>query len=372
MLPILRIIPVGGVLLAIAITVLALSPPDGSDSLGVEAPARGPLLDRESHPEWRHFLIQAALRRAEELERLRELPDTAAHRDPLPGIAASPSTDTGLAQDAPEPLAVEIPAGPAETGALQPAPLPAAPVLAVHSQQIPVLQPSDDAGSNLPGDISSVVAESAGTGTRIVRAALPVAPGSSNEPPAVVFSEAREEPGRQEISTAVEDATLPIEDDAVGSAAQAFAAPHAPDGDAALAASETIPPTKESDDVAGKVLALAEDVPVGDADVSIGDVKAPAESLARADAGHIEDRPDDAGGTREAALSVPLPRESTRRLVEPSQNRRAVGRRTRPAGTDVKQTDNPDFFEALLRIFSANARPPGGDTTATRRRRMPY
>lgn len=374
MLPILRIIPVGGVLLAIAITALALSPPDGSESLGmrVGAPARGPLLDRESHPEWRHFLIQAALRRAGELERLRELPDTA-HRDSMPGIAAPP-TDAGLPQSAPEPLAVEIPAAPAETGALQPAPLPATPVLAVHNEQIPALQPSDDADGNVSGNASSAGAESAGTDSDIVRAALPVGPGAlAGEPPAAaVFLDALEKPERQEISAAVEDATLPIENDAVNSATQTFAAPHAPDGDAAFAASETIPPTKGADDDAGKVLALVEDVPVGDVDASTRDVKASAEFLSRADAGHTEDRPDDTVGIREAALSVPLPRESTRRLVEPRQNRRAAGLRTRPAGTDVRQTNNPDFFEALLRIFSTNARSPGGDTIATRRIRVPY
>jgi hypothetical protein len=72
MLPILRILPVGGVLLAIFILVLALSPPDGSRS-PLTAPARGALVDRDHHPEVRQFLILAALKRATELKRLREL-----------------------------------------------------------------------------------------------------------------------------------------------------------------------------------------------------------------------------------------------------------------------------------------------------------
>ena len=78
MLPILRILPVGGVLLAILILVLALSPPDASRSplTATIVPARGPLVDRERHPEVRQFLIQAALKRADELNRLRELADT--------------------------------------------------------------------------------------------------------------------------------------------------------------------------------------------------------------------------------------------------------------------------------------------------------
>lgn len=83
MLPILRILPVGGVLLAILILVLALSPPDGSRSpmAATIAPARGALVDRDRHPEVRQFLIRAALKRADELNRLRELPDTPVRSD---------------------------------------------------------------------------------------------------------------------------------------------------------------------------------------------------------------------------------------------------------------------------------------------------
>jgi hypothetical protein len=78
MLPILRILPVGGVLLAILILALALNPPGGSHPSMVPAvmPARGALMQTGDHPEWRHFLILAATRRADELNRLRDLPDT--------------------------------------------------------------------------------------------------------------------------------------------------------------------------------------------------------------------------------------------------------------------------------------------------------
>jgi hypothetical protein len=48
----------------------------------VEALARGPLLDRETHLEWRQLLIRAAFKRAGELERLREIPDTPAANRP--------------------------------------------------------------------------------------------------------------------------------------------------------------------------------------------------------------------------------------------------------------------------------------------------
>jgi hypothetical protein len=78
MLPLLRILPVGGVLLAIVIVLLALNPPGGADSAmpSASAPARGALVSAQEHPEWRHFLIQAAIRRADELDRLLRLPDT--------------------------------------------------------------------------------------------------------------------------------------------------------------------------------------------------------------------------------------------------------------------------------------------------------
>jgi hypothetical protein len=89
MLPILRILPVGGVVLAIVILILALSPPDGSRSslTAAIAPARGALVDRDRHPEVRQFLILAALRRASELSRLRDLPDTPVRAEDPPEAA---------------------------------------------------------------------------------------------------------------------------------------------------------------------------------------------------------------------------------------------------------------------------------------------
>ena len=130
MLPILRLLPVGGVLLAIFILVLALSPPDGSrSSLNTAiSPAGGVLLDRDRHPEVRQFLILAALKRANELNRLRDLPDTPTRSEPPPEppkVAALPSEpnaaekeDTNSASEAPdvgspiessEPPAIDLP-----------------------------------------------------------------------------------------------------------------------------------------------------------------------------------------------------------------------------------------------------------------------
>jgi hypothetical protein len=97
MLPILRILPVGGVLLAILILVLALSPPDGSRAplSSAMATGRGVLADRDRQSEVRQYLIHAALKRADELNRLRDLPDTPARAEEAPPkVAGLPSDRT--------------------------------------------------------------------------------------------------------------------------------------------------------------------------------------------------------------------------------------------------------------------------------------
>jgi hypothetical protein len=106
MLPILRILPVGGVLLAIVLLALALSPPDGSRAQlrSNLAPVRGAMIERSEHPEWRQFLMLAAIQRADELNRLRELPDTPARTDAAPAapkVADLPTerSDTDLEVD---------------------------------------------------------------------------------------------------------------------------------------------------------------------------------------------------------------------------------------------------------------------------------
>jgi len=109
MLPFFRIIPVGGVLLAIMIVVLALEPPGGSHVAltPAEMPARGALMRMNEHPEWRQFLILAAVRRADELGHLHELPDMPA-RDAgkVAGLPTSrndsdPDDETGTIKEMP-------------------------------------------------------------------------------------------------------------------------------------------------------------------------------------------------------------------------------------------------------------------------------
>lgn len=102
MLPLLRIVPVGGVFLAIMIVILALNPPgDTRPPLSRAATsARGALASASDHPEWRQFLIHAAVRRADELERLRELPDTPVRM---------PEVTIEVPVEAPPPAAAEEP-----------------------------------------------------------------------------------------------------------------------------------------------------------------------------------------------------------------------------------------------------------------------
>jgi hypothetical protein len=120
MLPILRIIPVGGVCLAVLILLLAISPP--RETRRGASPemvlARGPLIDRRQHPEWPQFLMQAAFRRAGEVLSLRDLPDTPTRIAPValpperPVMAAAPAPQAPSVSDAA--VAAEPQAKPAE------------------------------------------------------------------------------------------------------------------------------------------------------------------------------------------------------------------------------------------------------------------
>ena len=74
---------VGVVLLAVAILAMALRPQQTAHArwpttLG---PARGALIAQADHPEWRQFLNLAALQRADEIQKLRALPDTPVRND---------------------------------------------------------------------------------------------------------------------------------------------------------------------------------------------------------------------------------------------------------------------------------------------------
>src|SRR5215510_9040836 len=144
MLPILRILPVGGVLLAILILVLALSPPDGSRAplSSAMATGRGVLADRDRQSEARQYLIHAALKRADELNRLRDIPDTPPRvEEAPPKVAGLPTerTDADPEETAtvPETPVVSIPIEIGEPSSVE--------VPTIAPQALPQPSPQDEA-----------------------------------------------------------------------------------------------------------------------------------------------------------------------------------------------------------------------------------
>lgn len=178
MLPILRTISVGGVFLAITILGLALIPPGRShlQFAADDQPARGALIDRSAHPEWRQFLIQAALKRADEIDRLRDLPDGRADM----GNGATTATAKAADKLAGLPVALDEADVEEQTGAINVAPSATIPIDigATSSSELPVAPVEE-----MPPVVRSPVVST--TANDAARSDMPpgLARADANEPP---------------------------------------------------------------------------------------------------------------------------------------------------------------------------------------------
>lgn len=169
MLPILRIIPVGGVFIAILALILGLTLPGPSRArlARVEAPAHGALIEQAEHPEWRQFLILAALHRADEIRQLRGLQDTR-----VPAVPVSPVEEAAL------PALDEVTAPPPVENISAPASVVAPPPAAGDTKEAaPVIAglPADQTEAN-PGDDD----DTTGSITQVPAATIPVEIGESS------------------------------------------------------------------------------------------------------------------------------------------------------------------------------------------------
>lgn len=161
-----------------ALSLTSTSPPGISARVVTAAFApRGPLISADDHPEWRPFLVQAAARRADELAKLRDLPERdgasgallrwvslpAAPQDHAPAEAVETLNDipsATLPMEIGEASSTELPVGPAEE-----TPPPPVPLRALQSAIDALPEPAapDDAATvgEVTGSIEAATAQAA-------------------------------------------------------------------------------------------------------------------------------------------------------------------------------------------------------------------
>ena len=203
MLPLLRVLPVGSLLLTALVLVLAATPPRRPMLPHALAPAWGPLIDAAEHPEWRQFYMQAAFKRADELGHLRELPDTPTRMPvvvaPEPPktvppeelvVAIAPAAPARDNRDeAPAISAEEGAPGQPSTPAAPAPPLATATVPDIPEPPLPLLSPPQQI-AGLPGEPETAESDdiTGALDSPVVTATIPVEIGetSSTELPVVL------------------------------------------------------------------------------------------------------------------------------------------------------------------------------------------
>lgn len=111
MLPIRSTLPVGGVLFVIALLALSFNTPSESQlqiSNAVSVSWR--IIEWGERPEWRQYSITSAIRRrADELSKLRDLPDTSTHTNAGPADSEIAKLPQIVPLDIADPLSIEFP-----------------------------------------------------------------------------------------------------------------------------------------------------------------------------------------------------------------------------------------------------------------------
>jgi hypothetical protein len=86
----------GGVLVMLAL-LAGFAAPAPTSPVHFALLARGPLIEAAEHPEWKQLLVQAAYRRADQIERLRSLPDMPAIVPAEPAMVEPTQTSEQIA-----------------------------------------------------------------------------------------------------------------------------------------------------------------------------------------------------------------------------------------------------------------------------------